>query len=161
VSHLESAAAEPALTATAIARALHGAFCRGVPSQELLRLASTKIHESGPPYSHVYMYRLQPDDTLALVAYSGQPPDANSINAPSGQRRRAVIDRTNSYMPRINPRDQPQTHSSDTQSELVILIRRHDEVIGAIDIESDLPDAFNDVEQTAVVEVADALAALL
>lgn len=107
------------------------------------------------------MYRLQPDDTLALVAYSGQPPDANSINAPSGQRRRAVIDRTNSYMPRINPRDQHQTHSSDTQSELIILIRRHDEVIGAIDIESDLPDAFNDVEQTAVVEVADALAALL
>ena len=158
---MESAAAEPALKATAIARALHGAFCRGVPSQELPQLASAKIHESGPPYSHVYMYRLQPDDTLAVVANSGQPPDANNINASSGANRRAVFEKTNRYMPRITSTDRHQTHSTDTQSELIILIRRHDEIIGGIDIESDLPNAFNDAEQAAVVEVADALAALL
>jgi putative methionine-R-sulfoxide reductase with GAF domain len=104
---------------------------------------------------------LQPDDTLAVVAHSGKSPDANSINVPSGPRKQAVIDRTNRYVPRITPPDQHQTHNPDTQSELVILIRRHDEIIGEIDIESDLPDAFNEAEQTAVVEVADALAALL
>ncbi len=161
MSHLESAAAEPALRATAIARALHGAFCRGVPSNELLQLASTKIHESGPPYSQVYMYRLQSEDVLAVVAFSGQSPNTDIINAPSGRRMSAVVDRANRYMPRIAPPDQHQTHGTDTQSELITLIRLHDKIIGEIDIESDLADAFNEAEQAAVVEVADALAALL
>ena len=42
-------------------------------------------------------------------------------------------------------------------TEIMALAR----IIGEIDLESDLPHAFNEAEQAAVVEVADALAALL
>ena len=107
------------------------------------------------------MYRLQSEHSLTVVAHSGQSPNANSNKAPSGPRLSAVSDRANHNMPRIAAPDRHQTHSTDTQSELITLIRLHDEIIGEIDIESDLPDAFNEAERAAVVEVADALAALL
>jgi GAF domain-containing protein len=51
--------------------------------------------------------------------------------------------------------------SIETRSELVVLIRRHDEILGQIDIDSDVVDGFDDEEQAAVRTVADALAALL
>jgi putative methionine-R-sulfoxide reductase with GAF domain len=107
------------------------------------------------------MYRLQSDQTLSIVAYSGKSTNADSINAPAGPRLSAVSNRANLYVPWITTPDRRQTHSTATQSELITLIRLHDEIIGAIDIESDLPDAFNATEQAAVGEVADALAALL
>ena len=158
---MESAAAEPKLRANAIARALHGAFCRGVSSQELLQLACTKIRQSGAPYSHVYIYSLQTDSSLALEAYSGHSPEIGRINAPAGPRVTAVIQKHNRYIAQISQHGTNQTHSSDTESALIVLIRRHDEIIGEIDIESDRPDAFDETEQAAVVAVADALAALL
>ena len=51
--------------------------------------------------------------------------------------------------------------SSETKSELVVLIRRHDEILGEIDVDSDVLNGFDDVEVAAVKEVADALATLL
>ena len=51
--------------------------------------------------------------------------------------------------------------SIETRSELVVLIRRHDEVLGEIDIDSDTPEGFSDLEEAAVRTVADALAVFL
>jgi len=48
-----------------------------------------------------------------------------------------------------------------TRSELVVLIRRGDLVLGQIDIDSDVPDPFSAAEHTEVRKVADALAVLL
>ena len=48
-----------------------------------------------------------------------------------------------------------------TRSELVVLIRRGDLVLGQIDIDSDVPDPFSAGEHTEVRKVADALAVLL
>ncbi len=49
----------------------------------------------------------------------------------------------------------------DTKSELVVLIRRGANILGQIDIDSDVPAAFTDVHHRAVKEVADALAVLV
>jgi GAF domain-containing protein len=51
--------------------------------------------------------------------------------------------------------------SIETRSELVVLIRRHDEILGQIDIDSDVVDGFDGEEAAAVRTVANALAALL
>jgi GAF domain-containing protein len=48
-----------------------------------------------------------------------------------------------------------------TKSELVVLIRRGDHILGQIDIDSDVPNGFGDREHADVKEVADALAVLL
>ncbi|UCD25520.1 MAG: hypothetical protein JSW51_06290 [Gemmatimonadota bacterium] len=126
-----------------------------------MQLASSKIHHSDPLYSRVYMYRLLPDGTSAAVAYNGKTPDSDRSNAASGDLVRALRNGVNCCISQVHSDDPVPVNSHTTGSELIVLIRRHDEIIGAIDIESDLPDAFSDVEQQAVVEVADALAALL
>jgi putative methionine-R-sulfoxide reductase with GAF domain len=46
-------------------------------------------------------------------------------------------------------------------SELVVLIRRGNLILGQIDIDSDVADPFTPEEEAAVKEVADALAILL
>ena len=48
-----------------------------------------------------------------------------------------------------------------TRSELVVLIRRGDKILGQIDVDSDEPDPFTAEEEAEVREVADALAVLL
>ena len=126
-----------------------------------MHLACSKIQQSGAPYSHVYMYLLQADGTLTLEAYSGQPPTMDRINDPAGPRIDAVIHKRNGYIPLVAQDGTHQPHSGDAESALLVLIRRHDAIIGEIDVESDQPDAFDDAEQAAVVAVADALAALL
>ena len=48
--------------------------------------------------------------------------------------------------------------SSSTQSELVVPVRRPDGVvIGVLDVDSDLPSAFDEVDQAALEELCDAL----
>ena len=48
-----------------------------------------------------------------------------------------------------------------TKSELVVLIRRGDQILGQIDIDSDVPAGFGVEAHARVKEVADALAVLL
>jgi len=47
------------------------------------------------------------------------------------------------------------------KSDLVVMIRLHEQILGEIAIDSDIPDAFGEAEESAVREVADALAVLL
>jgi GAF domain-containing protein len=48
-----------------------------------------------------------------------------------------------------------------TKSELVVLIRRGDSILGQIDVDSDMPNGFSEREHSDVKEIADALAVLL
>jgi len=48
-----------------------------------------------------------------------------------------------------------------TKSELVVLIRRGEHILGQLDIDSDVPAGFGAREHAEVKEIADALAVLL
>jgi GAF domain-containing protein len=48
-----------------------------------------------------------------------------------------------------------------TRSELVVLVRRGDKILGQIDVDSDQSDPFTAEEEAEVRRVADALAVLL
>jgi GAF domain-containing protein len=48
-----------------------------------------------------------------------------------------------------------------TRSELVVLIRRGERILGQIDVDSDMPDPFTPEEEAEVRRVADAIAVLL
>ncbi len=148
------------LNADAVARALHGAFCRDTSRPELLQLAATKIREAGPPYTGVYLYMLD-GDQLRLEAFDGRPTDLTVIAVGSGICGRAIAERRDISVPDVSQADGYLACSTETRSELVVLIRRHDRILGEIDIDSDVLDGFSEAEQRAVGRVADALAALL
>ncbi|UCG86984.1 MAG: hypothetical protein JSW71_00075 [Gemmatimonadota bacterium] len=95
------------------------------------------------------------------MAQSGQPAGLTAIASTAAIRDQARIDKANVYVPQVGQHGQHVPHEDVTGSMLVVLIRRHDEILGAVHIESELPDGFGKAEQTAVAEVADALAALL
>jgi len=143
-----------------IARALQGAFCGDASRQELLELVATKIRAAGSPYSGVYMYMLHGDE-LVLEAFDGRPTDHTRIPVGEGICGRAVAERRDLNIPDVTQAEGYLSCSVETRSELVVLVRRHDEILGQIDIDSDVPNGFDEAEEQAVREVADALAALL
>jgi len=153
---------DPTLRAEPVAKSLHGAFCRDVPRRELLQLAAAKIREAGAPYTSVYMYMLDDaGDTLVLEAFDGRTTDLTRIPVGEGICGKAVADKTDLNVPDVCAAPEYLSCSLETKSELVVLIRRRDEILGQIDIDSDVPAGFDDTEIAAVKEVADALASLL
>ncbi len=152
--------ADTVLNPEPIARALQGAFCGDASRRELLELVATKIRAAGSPYTGVYMYMLHGDE-LVLVAFDGRPTDHTRIPVGEGMCGRAVAERRDLNIPDVTQAEGYLSCSVETRSELVVLVRRHDEILGQIDIDSDVPNGFDEAEEQAVREVADALAALL
>lgn len=114
-----------------IVKALHGAFCRDASRQELLQLAASRMGQAGSPYGAVYMYAFF-EGAFHLEALDGPPTDLTRIPA-----------------------------NSRGDADAGIAIRRHDDVLGMIRIESDTAGPLAGPELDAVREVADALAVLL
>jgi GAF domain-containing protein len=104
------------------------------------------------------------DDTgnmLKLEAFDGRTTDHTTIPVGRGICGKAVAEKTDLNVPDVSATEEYLSCSVETRSELVVLIRRHDEILGQIDIDSDVPDGFDEPEVVAVKAVADALAALL
>jgi GAF domain-containing protein len=148
------------LDADAVVRALQGAFARDAGRQELLDLAAARIHAAGAPYTGVYLYMLHGDE-LVLEAFQGRASEHTRIPVGAGICGRAVAERRDINVPDVSQADGYLACSLETRSELVVLIRRHDEILGQVDIDSDATDGFDDAEHAAVKHVADALAVFL
>jgi GAF domain-containing protein len=106
------------------------------------------------------MYMLS-DDRLELEAFAGRPTDHTTIPVGKGVCGTAVATGQDQNIGDVSGLDNYIACNLDTRSELVVLIRRGDVVLGQIDVDSDEPDPFTTEEETAVREVADALAVLL
>lgn len=153
---------EAALKPEPIVKALHAAFCRDAARPELLQMAAARIRAAGPPYTSVYLYMLNDaGDTLELEAFDGRETEHTAIPVGKGLCGKAVTDRADLNVPDVSASPEYLACNLDTRSELIVLIRRHEEILGQIDIDSDVPDGFDGAEEAAVKEVADALASLL
>jgi GAF domain-containing protein len=148
------------LKAEPIVKALHSAFCRDASRQELRDLVAMKMRAAGSPYTGVYMYMLH-GDLLKLEASAGRPTDHTEIPVGTGICGQAVAEIRDVNVPDVSQADGYLACSIETKSELVVLVRRHDEILGQIDIDSDVANGFDADEEAAVREVADALATLL
>ncbi len=145
-----------------IAKALHAAFCRDVGRTELLQLAATRIRAAGPPYTSVYMYMLNENgDTLDLEAFDGRATEHTAIPVGKGLCGKAVTDEADLNIPDVTASPEYLACNLDTRSELIVLIRLHQDILGQIDVDSDVPDGFDSAEEAAVKDVADALATLV
>ncbi len=143
-----------------IVAGLRGLFCRDAGREGLLRYAAEKIQAAGPPYTSVYMYMLH-GDQLLLEAFSGRDTEHARIGLGSGVCGTAVATRQDQNVGDVRAISNYIACNTFTRSELVVLIRRGDTILGQIDVDSDVADPFSAAEESAVRAVADGLAALL
>jgi len=143
-----------------IVAALRGAFARGEGRHGLLQLAADRIRSAGAPYTSVYLYMLH-GDLLELEAWSGRETEHTRIPVGTGVCGRAVATGEDQNVGDVRAAQHYLACNLFTRSELVVLIRLGETILGQIDVDSDEPDPFTPGEEAEVRKVADALAVLL
>jgi GAF domain-containing protein len=143
-----------------IVRALRAAHLHDAPREQLLGLACERLRRLGAPYTSVYAYMLQGDD-LVLEAYAGRETEHTRIPVGRGVCGAAVATGQDQNVPDVAAVGNYLACNLDTRSELVVLIRRGETILGQLDVDSDVPAGFTDGHHRVVKEVADALAVLL
>ncbi|MGH7607050.1 MAG: GAF domain-containing protein [Gemmatimonadales bacterium] len=146
--------------AAKIVRALRAAHLHDAGRRELLQTACERLRALGPPFTSVYAYMLHGDDLL-LEAHAGRATEHARIPVGTGVCGTAVATQQDQNVPDVTAAGHYLACNVDTKSELVVLIRRGDHILGQIDIDSDVPAGFGVREHAAVKDVADALAVLL
>ena len=148
------------MTATNVVRALRAAHLHDEGRQALLQMACDRIQSWGPPYTSVYAYMLHGGE-LELEAYAGRETEHTRIPVGKGVCGTAVAEQRDQNVADVSAVGNYLACNVFTKSELVVLIRRGDHILGQIDIDSDVRNGFGEREHADVKEVADALAVLL
>lgn len=150
----------PILDGDKVVAALRGAFAREVGRTALLQLAADRIRAAGGPYTSAYLYMLVGRE-LVLEAHSGRDTEHTRIPVGTGVCGTAVATGLDQNVGDIRSRENYLACNLDTRSELVVLIRLGNTILGQIDIDSDAIDPFTPEEEAEVRKVADALGVLV
>jgi L-methionine (R)-S-oxide reductase len=146
--------------AAKVVRALRAAHLHDEGRQALLAMACERIRAWGAPYTSVYAYMLHGND-LVLEAFAGRETEHTRIPVGTGVCGTAVAEQRDQNVPDVAAIGNYLACNLFTKSELVVLIRRGNHILGQLDIDSDVPNGFGEREHADVKEVADALAVLL
>lgn len=146
--------------ATKLVRTLRAAHLHDEGRKALLQLACDRIRGWGAPYTSVYAYMLH-DDDLLLEAHAGRDTEHARIPVGRGVCGTAIAEGRDQNVADVSAIGNYLACNLFTKSELVVLIRRGDHILGQIDIDSDVPNGFGEREHADIKEVADALAVLL
>lgn len=131
----------------------------GSPLNDILEHAVQLLHESNPRFHWTGIYELFPDNMLHLGPFVGAPTDHVFIGVGRGVCGTAVALGQNINLPDVSQEPNYLACSSETKSELVVLIRNGDTIYAQVDIDSHDYNAFDADSETLVQAVADALAA--
>jgi GAF domain-containing protein len=134
----------------------------GYLSDAILRESVKTIAKADKKYNWVGVYLLNPDENvLWLHNYVGEGTEHARIAVGEGVCGTAVAEKQNQNVPDVSAIENYLSCSPRTKSELVILIRAGDEILGQIDIDSHTKAAFTPEDEEAVGMVADKLAEVL
>jgi len=122
---------------------------------ELRRFAMEKLAEL-PGYHWSGIYRLE-GDTLVLDEYVGADTDHTHIPVGRGVCGTAVAENKNQVIADVNTLDNYLACSLTTKSEIVVLIRDGEKILGQIDIDGHEVGAFGHADE----QFLESLAALL
>ncbi len=111
------------------------------------------LHENFPRYTGVYIYLLE-GETLVLGPYRGRPTEHTHIPIGKGICGRAARVKHTVVVDDVNADAEYIACSLQTRSEIVVPILRGDEVLGEIDIDSDIPAAFDARDRAFLEEIA-------
>jgi L-methionine (R)-S-oxide reductase len=148
------------LNSSQVITALQAAAGGDAARPDLLALAARLIQAAGSPYTSVYLYMLH-GEHLDLEAFSGRETEHQRIAVGHGVCGTAVATGNDQNVGDVAGRENYIACNIFTRSELVVLIRHGDEILGQIDVDSDVVDPFTAAEEGEVRAVADALAELL
>ena len=130
----------------------------GAELEEVLEAAVAGLHELNPRFHWTGIYELFPDGVLRLGPFVGAPTDHVFIGVGQGVCGTAVAEKRNQNIPDVRQITNYLACSSETRSELVVLIRSGDTIHAQIDVDSHEVAAFDDEAVTEVQRVADWLA---
>ncbi len=119
-----------------------------------------EILKSVPHYTWVGIYLVE-GEYLVLKHYIGKPTEHKRIKIGQGICGSAVVDERTIVVPDVNADERYIACSVETKSEIVVPIWSGDRIIGEIDIDSDLPDAFGPEDKMMLESIADLLGDVL
>src|SRR5205085_5620677 len=105
---------------------------------ETLREAVRMLKAERPHYNWVGIYLLE-GDTLVLHNYIGKPTEHTHIPVGRGVCGAAVAERANRIVDHVTALDNYLACSLATRAEIVVLIRRGDQIFGQSAIDTDTP----------------------
>jgi L-methionine (R)-S-oxide reductase len=139
---------------------LEALAARGAEFDELLETAVSELHELDPRFHWTGIYELLPDNVLRLGPFVGAPTEHVFIGVGEGVCGTAVAEKRNMNVPDVSLASNYLACSTNTRSELVVLIRSGETIWAQIDIDSHDLAAFDVASENAVQQVADWLAGL-
>ena len=137
---------------------LEALLAQGVPFDGILATAVQGVQQLDTRFDWAGIYELFPDDVLRLGPFVGSPTDHVFIGVGTGVCGTAVAEKRNQNIPDVRAISNYLACSTETRSELVILIRSGDRIHAQIDIDSHTVGAFDDAAVASVQRVADWLA---
>lgn len=124
---------------------------------QVLRESVQILKQERQHYNWVGIYLLE-GETLVLHNYIGKPTEHTHIQVGQGVCGVAVAEGANQIVGDVTKLDNYLACSIETRAEIVVLIRRGTDIVGQIDIDSDLADAFTSEDESLLSRVADLLA---
>lgn len=128
------------------------------PFEAVLEAAVAGVHVMDPRFHWTGIYELFDDGTLRLGPFIGAPTEHVFIGYGQGICGTAVAERRNLNIPDVSQVENYLACSTQTRSELVVLIRSGEVIHGQFDIDSHELAAFDDAQVLDVQQVADWLA---
>lgn len=128
------------------------------PFEAVLEAAVRGVHQLDTRFDWAGIYELFPDDVLRLGPFVGSPTDHVFIGVGTGVCGTAVAEKRNQNIPDVRKISNYLACSTETRSELVILIRSGDRIHAQIDIDSHQVGAFDETAVANVQRMADWLA---
>ena len=122
-----------------------------------LEQVTAALKENFSHYTGVYMYLLD-GDTLVLKCYRGRPTEHSRIPVGAGICGRAARVKATVTVDDVNADAEYIACSLETRSEIVVPMMRGDQVLGEIDIDSDVASAFTPEDRKFLEQVARLLA---
>ena len=131
----------------------------GASLDEVLKRAVHLLKQERESYDWVGIYLLE-GDMLELHNYLGKPTEHTRIPVGVGVCGVAVTQGANQIVGDVTRLDNYLACSAGTRSEIVVLIRRGSKILGQIDIDSDLENAFTNEDETLLIRMADLISPL-
>ena len=116
----------------------------GASFESILEEAVRELHRLEPRFHWTGIYELFPDSVLRLGPFVGAPTDHVFIGVGQGVCGTAVAEKRNMNIPDVRQVSNYLACSTETRSELVVLIRTGDTIHAQIDIDSHEVGAFDD-----------------
>lgn len=132
----------------------------GAEFEAVLEAVVHGVHQLDRRFHWTGIYELFPDDVLRLGPFIGAPTEHVFIGVGKGVCGTAVAEKRNMNIPDVSRTPNYLACSSDTRSELVVLIRNGDTIYAQIDIDSHELAAFQEPTVAGIERVADWLARL-